>query len=68
VGHVKPVEFETELRHAASARLVPVDCPAIWRSSGVARKGLLTLVNDNIPAHFLHFVYFSRYFLEHEMQ
>jgi SAM-dependent methyltransferase len=31
-GHVKPAEFETELRHAAGAGLSPVDRPAIRRS------------------------------------
>ena len=33
VGHVKPADFQAQLRHAASAGLVPVDRPAIWRSS-----------------------------------
>jgi len=33
VGHVKPADFEAQLRYAASAGLVPVDRPAIWRSS-----------------------------------
>jgi SAM-dependent methyltransferase len=32
-GHVKPAEFEAELRDAASAGLVPVDRPAIRHSS-----------------------------------
>ena len=32
VGHVKPAEFELELRQAASAGLVPVERPAIRRS------------------------------------
>ena len=38
VGHVKAAEFEAQLRHAASAGLVPVDRPAIWRSSTVLLK------------------------------
>jgi SAM-dependent methyltransferase len=33
VGHVKKAEFEAELRAAASAGLVLVDRPVIWRSS-----------------------------------
>src|SRR5262245_51423954 len=32
-GHVKPAEFEAELRDAASAGLVPVERPSIRRSS-----------------------------------